>query len=159
MLSSTAGKYSDRRKELLAKIPENSIIILKAGHEKLRSADTHYRFRQNNQFLYLTGFEESEAIAILEKTNAPKLTLFVSEPDPEHTRWIGPRAGVKGACDEFGADEAFPLKEFDTKLSEIVKSRAHTYLSMHNDRDVSLKRKIKKTLKTKFPCRSQSRIK
>lgn len=43
----------------------NSIAILPSATEKVRSHDVHYPFRQDNDFWYLTGFNEPEAVAVL----------------------------------------------------------------------------------------------
>jgi len=90
--------------EFMRRMDPNSVAIIPGAREATRSNDTHYRFRQDSDFLYLTGFEEPEAIAVIAPEREPKYTLFVRPRDPEREIWDGRRAGVEGAKTEFGAD-------------------------------------------------------
>src|SRR6185369_11636881 len=106
--------------EFLRRMAPKSVAIIPGAHDTRRSNDTHYRFRQDSDFLYLTGFEEPDAIAVLKLEGDKKYTLFVRPRDPEREIWDGRRAGVEGAKSDFGAQEALPIDEFDAKLSEIL---------------------------------------
>src|SRR3954451_17153844 len=102
-------------REFIRRMEPRSIAIIASARETTRSNDTHYRFRQDSDFFYLTGFEESEAIAIIKPGDTHEYVLFVRPRDPEREIWDGRRAGVEGAKNEFGANEAFPVGEFDAK--------------------------------------------
>ena len=99
--------------EFMRSMDQKSVAIIPAAREATRSNDTQYRFRQDSDFYYLTGFEEPEAIAVLAPAREKKYTLFVRPRDPEQEIWVGRRAGVEGAKSEFGADESFPIGEFE----------------------------------------------
>src|ERR1044072_5983903 len=101
--------------EFMRRMQRNSVAIIPAAREATRSNDTHYRFRQDSDFFYLTGFEEPQSIAVIKSNH---YTLFVRPRDPEREIWDGRRAGVDGAKSEFGADESFPISEFDEKLQD-----------------------------------------
>ena len=104
-------------REFIRRMAPNSVAIIPSAREATRSNDTHYRFRQDSDFFYLTGFEEPDAIAVI-KPN--QYTLFVRPRDPEREIWDGRRAGVEGAKKDFGADESFPTGEFAEKLQEAL---------------------------------------
>ncbi|HYW73804.1 MAG TPA: aminopeptidase P N-terminal domain-containing protein, partial [Pyrinomonadaceae bacterium] len=106
--------------EFLRRIDKNSVAIIPAAREAVRSHDTHYRYRQNSDFFYLTGFEEPEAIAVITPARDKKFTLFVRPKDLEQEIWTGYRAGVEGAVADYSADEAFNISEFDAKLPELM---------------------------------------
>jgi Xaa-Pro aminopeptidase len=106
--------------EFMRRMQRNSVAIIPAAREATRSNDTHYRFRQDSDFFYLTGFEEPDAIAVVKPGETHEYMLFVRPRDPEREIWDGRRAGVEGAKSEFGASEAFPVDEFDSKLTEIL---------------------------------------
>ena len=106
--------------EFMRRLDKNSVAIIPAAREAVRSHDTNYRYRQNSDFFYLTGFEEPEAIAVITPSKEKKITMFVRPRDPEREIWDGYRAGVEGAVRDFSADEAFPIGEFDEKLPEIL---------------------------------------
>jgi Xaa-Pro aminopeptidase len=107
-------------KEFMRRLDKNSVAIIPAAREAVRSHDTNYRYRQNSDFFYLTGFEEPEAIAVIAPSRDQKFTLFVRPRDLEKEIWNGYRAGVEGAVADYSADAAFPISEFDAKLEEIL---------------------------------------
>jgi Xaa-Pro aminopeptidase len=113
--------------EFMKRMDQNSVAIIPAAREVTRSNDTNYRYRQNSDFFYLTGFEEPEAIAVITPSKEPKYTLFVRPRDPEREIWDGRRAGIDGARSEYGADEAFPIAEFTEKLPDILNGPEKLY--------------------------------
>uniref|UniRef100_UPI002B40B945 aminopeptidase P N-terminal domain-containing protein n=1 Tax=Pseudomonas aeruginosa TaxID=287 RepID=UPI002B40B945 len=54
-----------RRAQLMETIGNDGIAILPSAHEVVRSRDTHYRFRQDSDYWYLTGFGEPDSVAVL----------------------------------------------------------------------------------------------
>jgi Xaa-Pro aminopeptidase len=106
--------------EFMRRMDKNSVAIIPAAREAVRSHDTNYRYRQNSDFFYLTGFEEPDAIAVITPSKEKKLTLFVRPRDLEREIWDGYRAGVEGAVRDYSADEAFAVGEFDEKLPEVL---------------------------------------
>jgi len=106
--------------EFMRRIDKNSVAIIPAAREAVRSHDTNYRYRQNSDFFYLTGFEEPDAIAVITPSKDKKITMFVRPRDPEREIWDGYRAGVEGAVRDYSADQAFPIGDFDEKLPEIL---------------------------------------
>src|SRR5256714_4925038 len=106
--------------EFMRRIDKNSVAIIPAAREAVRSHDTNYRYRQNSDFFYLTGFEEPEAIAVIAPTREKKFTMFVRPRDLDQEIWYGYRAGVEGARKDYSADEAFTIDQFDEKLTEIL---------------------------------------
>jgi Xaa-Pro aminopeptidase len=121
-----------------------SVAIIPSAREATRSNDTAYRFRQDSDFLYLTGFEEPEAIAVIAPAREHKFTMFLRPRDPEREIWDGRRAGVEGAKSEYGADEAFPIVEFDEKLHDILDGAEKLYyrLGVNSDLDDTIIRQI-----------------
>jgi Xaa-Pro aminopeptidase len=112
--------YATRRQHLFDLLG-GGIAVLKAGSEATRNRDTEYEFRQDSDFYYFTGFEEPESIAVFNPTHpTERYVLFVRPRDREQETWVGRRAGVEGAVAEFGADAAYPLSAFGSKLREYL---------------------------------------
>jgi Xaa-Pro aminopeptidase len=118
--------------EFMRRMDPKSVAIIPAAREAVRSHDTNYRYRQNSDFFYLTGFEEPDAIAVIAPSGEKKFTLFVRPRDPEREIWDGYRAGVEGAVRDYSADEAFGVAEFDEKLAEILDGPASLYYAFGN---------------------------
>lgn len=69
--------YTARRSALLDRLPPASLIVLAGYQQKVRSKNIKYHFRQDNDFLYLTGFAEPDALALIYREgNRDYLTLF-----------------------------------------------------------------------------------
>jgi Xaa-Pro aminopeptidase len=87
----------------------------------LRSGDVHYRFRQDSDLLYLTGFEEPDTVAVLSPGHPrTRFILFVRPRDPSAETWTGRRAGIEGAVERFGADAAYPIGDLDKVLPGLI---------------------------------------
>jgi Xaa-Pro aminopeptidase len=127
-------------KEFMRRIEKDSVAIIPAAREAVRSHDTNYRYRQNSDFFYLTGFEEPEAIAVIAPSRDKKFTLFVRPRDLDQEIWYGYRAGVEGAKRDYSADEAFTIDQFDAKLTEILDGpRVLYYAFGHTDAGIDQK--------------------
>src|SRR5918912_4463118 len=107
--------------EFMRRMEPGSVAILPAAREVTRSNDTEYRYRQDSDFYYLTGFGEPEAIAVITPAHPEhKYRLYVRPRDPERETWDGRRAGVEGAVAEFGADKAGTVAEFHEQVRDIL---------------------------------------
>ena len=118
--------------EFMRRMEPNSVAILPAAREATRSNDTEYRFRQDSDFYYLTGFSEPDAIAVVAPSREERYTLFVRPRDREKETWTGRRAGVEGAKEKFGADAAFSVEEFQEKLAEFLDGARNLYYRLGN---------------------------
>ena len=58
-------EYARRRKQLMRIVGEDAICIVPAAPERVRNNDSHYPYRQDSDFQYLTGFGEPEAVLAL----------------------------------------------------------------------------------------------
>jgi len=56
--SQSASELHERRAKLISLLDSNSAAILKAVEGRTRSNDVNYRYRQESNFLYLTGIQE-----------------------------------------------------------------------------------------------------
>ena len=59
------AEFARRRKQLMRMADADTILILPAAPERLRSKDTAYPYRQDSDFWYLSGFPEPEAVLVL----------------------------------------------------------------------------------------------
>src|SRR5216684_2915605 len=130
--------------EFMRRMDPKSVAIIPSAREATRSNDTQYRFRQDSDFFYLTGFEEPESIAVIRPSHETKYTLFVRPRDPEREIWDGRRAGTEGAKGEYGASQAFPTAEFEEKLQDILDGADKLYyrLGVNAELDDTIIRQI-----------------
>ena len=83
-------------------MPKDSLAIIFGSSTLVRNGDVEFPFRQNSDFLYLTGFEEPNAVAILESNKSGEFTIFCQDKDPSKEQWEGNRMGQEN-CKKIGA--------------------------------------------------------
>jgi Xaa-Pro aminopeptidase len=59
------SEFKNRRAQLMKMMGNNSIAILPSSSEIARNRDVDFPFRQDSDFLYLTGFNEPDAVMVL----------------------------------------------------------------------------------------------
>lgn len=133
-LATTLRNCAQRRAQLFAAMLPNSIAIIPAARECVRTNDVNYPYRQASNFHYLTAFPESEAIAVLVPGRAAgEYILFNRTHDALQETWTGKRAGQDGAVAFYGANEAFPLAHAETLIPELMLGKQHLYYDLGYD--------------------------
>ena len=124
-------EFARRRKNLMSLMEPGSIAIIPSAREQVRSRDTHYAFRQDSDFFYLSGFAEPDAVLVLiPGRRHGQFVIFCRERDPAMEVWNGYRAGPEGVCERFAADDAFPIGDIDEILPGLIEGRDRVYYSM-----------------------------
>ena len=124
-----AAAAAARRARIMERLGDG-VMLLPAAVERVRTADIEYPFRQNSDFDYVTGFPEPDAVAVLAPAAEEKFVLFVRPRDPERAIWVGTRAGVEGAVDDYGADAAYPLEDLDKELPRWIGPATDIHVSL-----------------------------
>lgn len=99
---------------------KNDVAIIAGRGITIRNSDVDYRFRQPSDLLYLTGVEEPDTWAVLAPGRDKPYTLFVRARDPERETWTGRRAGLEGAVEKHGADQAFAIEQLSRELPKLL---------------------------------------
>jgi Xaa-Pro aminopeptidase len=136
MATDDGGCFAQRRAAFfgaMAAASPSAIAVLPAAPTFVRNNDVDHEYRQDSDFFYLTGFDEPDSVAILDAKER-KTILFVRPHDPEREVWDGPRAGVEGAKERYGADEAFVIAEVDEKLPAILQNHRRVYYRLAKNR-------------------------
>ena len=124
-------EFTRRRRELMRMMGKGAIAIVPAAHEKIRNRDSHYPFRQDSDFHYLTGFPEPDAVAVLVPgREAAEYILFCRDRDLQQETWNGRRAGPEGATRDYAADDAFPISDIDDILPGLLENRERVFYTM-----------------------------
>ena len=128
------AEYLQRREQLMSKIGTGTAVFRSAPVAVMHN-NVEYAFRQDSDFLYLTGFKEPEAVAVLAPHHSEhRFVLFVQPKEREKEIWTGYRCGVEGAKELFGADEAYPIAELDEKLPQYLEKADRIYYHLGRDR-------------------------
>uniref|UniRef100_A0A5K1UMW3 Xaa-Pro aminopeptidase 3 n=1 Tax=Macaca mulatta TaxID=9544 RepID=A0A5K1UMW3_MACMU len=125
-------EYALRRHKLMSLIQKEAqghsgtdqTVVVLSNPTYYMSNDIPYIFHQDNNFLYLCGFQEPDSILVLQSLPGKQLPshkaiLFVPRRDPSRELWDGPRSGTDGAIALTGVDEAYTLEEFQHLLPKM----------------------------------------
>lgn len=126
-------RFSEARSQLAKHIGGDGVAVIPAASMVVRSHDVEYQFHQDPDFLYLTGFYEPDAVAVLAPGHPDgEYLLFVRPKDRDQEVWTGYRAGVEGAVERHGADAAHDIAEFDDVMRRYLAGREVLWYAMGN---------------------------
>ncbi|GAA4819445.1 Xaa-Pro aminopeptidase [Marinicella pacifica] len=131
-------EYKKRRQQLLKRAGNDAVIIVKSRQEKLRNGDAQYRYRQDSDFYYLTGFNEPDALLVLIQTGEQTAEiLFCREKNLDKMIWDGPMTGTESAVRDYGFDRAYDIKEADQRMPIFLQDRERLVFKLgeHEDFD------------------------
>jgi Xaa-Pro aminopeptidase len=131
--------FEERRNAVLEAIAPGVLVLPCAPHP-LRNNDVHHGYRQDSDLYYLTGFDEPDSVLVLGAHDAAPAILFVRPRDPEREVWDGARAGVEGAMQHFGIDQAYPIAELQQRLPDLLggHDRLFYHLGRYSEFDATL---------------------
>jgi Xaa-Pro aminopeptidase len=130
-------EFKNRRLALMQSM-QAGIAIIPTSPEAIRNRDSHYPYRFDSYFYYLTGFKEPESLLVLiagdvKKGQSPKSILFCRDKDMEREIWDGFRFGPAAAVTEFGFDEAYSIAQLDEILPKLLANQAKLFYSLGAD--------------------------
>lgn len=123
----------ERRERLIADMRAHTsggLAAIPTAPEAVRNADTHYPYRPDSHFYYLSGFPEPEAVVVLlagRESGDSRQVLFCRDKNPEREIWDGFRYGPEAAREIFGFDEAYSIAELPAKLVDWTCDRPALY--------------------------------
>ncbi len=125
--------YKERRERLMGEIGTEAAAIFFSALEKNRNGDDDYPYRQDDNFYYLTGFNEPNAILIMipkgvalrneqdsARVDTVREILFVEPRDARSESWTGRRFGPEGAVTLLGIQRACTNQTFRKMFPSIV---------------------------------------
>lgn len=139
--------YVKRRLRVSMALPSNTIAIIPAAHECVRNGDAHYRFRQSSDFYYLTGFNEPDALLLIESGSNSSCYLFNQATDKKKEQWTGSVLGQHAAQEVLGVNQAYPISSIAARLPELLSACSAIYVSSGVDNTLlsSIRHAWKKT--------------
>nr|CAD7568134.1 unnamed protein product [Timema californicum] len=104
----------------------NHLVVIPSSSKLYMSEKIPYVFRQNTDFLYLSGCLEPGSALVLSGTGGGHhtSTLFVRQKDVHSEMWDGPRTGTEGALELFGVEQSLPMQDLGLFLKSFSKSHS-----------------------------------
>jgi Xaa-Pro aminopeptidase len=123
--------YAERRRRMATLMGEGVAVIATAP-ERVRNRDSHYPYRFDSYFYYLSAFPEPEAVLVMA---GGKSILFCRKRDPEREIWDGFRYGPEAARELFGFDEAYPIDELDAMAPKLLENQPALHYPVGSEAD------------------------
>ncbi|HKB15290.1 MAG TPA: aminopeptidase P N-terminal domain-containing protein, partial [Planctomycetota bacterium] len=145
-----ASEFAERRAAFLQEISRHgpgTVAIVRSAPMVMRNGDVEHEYRQDSDFIWLTGFPEPEATAIFEPAfpeseasgkapeQRPVYTLIVRPKDRRTEMWEGERIGPDRAVSEYGADRGETTRKAEALVREAIGRAKTLVLVNHLDRE------------------------
>ena len=110
----------------------DAVSVFPAAPVFTRNNDVEHDYRQDSDLFYLTGWNEPGTVLVMGGTSdagnvSYKSTMFVRPRDVDREIWDGPRFGVDGVKEHFGADEAFTIDKLEAELPKLFQNKKRLY--------------------------------
>jgi len=129
-------EFAKRRHHLMEMTGPGSVVIVRAAGRKIRNNDVHFPYRQDSDFLYLSGFSEPDAMMVLlPEEKGGYSIMFCRAKDRHREMWDGAMAGTEGVTEHFGFDRAYPIAEMKKRLPGLLHGRERIYYDLGKDPD------------------------
>lgn len=129
--------YIQRRNRLIKSLATEGLVVIPNNTEIIRNGDSHYQYRFDSFFYYLTGFNEPNAALVIDITNS-KTILFCQDKDKEREIWDGFRYGPKASQELFATDEAYSITSFEDKLRDLLVNKTNLYYTLGYNKNYDL---------------------
>ncbi len=142
-----SSPFAERQAALYQRIGASAAVLVPGAREQRRNGTNTYPFRQSSDFLYLTGFDEPDAVAVFSQNGDHRqFTLFLKPRDKVREQWTGSRLGTDEAPAKLGCDQAFELPELESRLAALIDGCHTVYAPLGDDEafDSALLRAVKK---------------
>ncbi len=115
--------HLSRRLRFGLELGEGVLALIPGASLVTRNDDVHFPFRQDSDFLYLTGWNEPGALLIIVGGREPRSILFSLPKNQLKELWEGERIGQAKALSEFGFDETHSIErheEMETLIQRLL---------------------------------------
>ncbi len=130
--------YHERRARLVSQAADGVIVLFGYNEEDVAASVT--QFRQNENFYYLTGWNEPNAMILLvpkavkpgESAEIEKEIIFIPAHDYRQEKWTGPKLGPgdPDASERTGFPSVEPVARFQSELLEALKTFPKIYTEL-----------------------------
>ncbi|TNJ28816.1 Xaa-Pro dipeptidase [Giardia muris] len=120
--------HAEHRARLFEALPDSVAFLLGARQELRPGTDAEKPFRQDSNFLYLSGCDEPDCGLLLDSRYGVFI-LFVPRPSPGDEIWSGPPETREAKRDRYGATDVLYIDELSAALQNTSGRLVH--LSEH----------------------------
>lgn len=131
----TKNVYEQRRKKLLGKLKEDSVLVLFSGEEIYSSEDAIYPFEVNHHFGYITGLNKPNFVYLASKRDGlVEEKIFIELNDPVMEKWLGKKMSAEEVKSTSGIQTIDYVGNFKSTLNRLINNNRfkRIYISLQN---------------------------
>ncbi|MBE8232509.1 MAG: M24 family metallopeptidase [Endozoicomonadaceae bacterium] len=123
--------FKFRRQRLIELLPCDSIALIFSNDYQIRNRDINYPFRQDSNFLYLTGFNEPDSILVLMTDQSKGVDILFCRPKNHSEEiWQGERLGLTQAKETLNVETAIDIESFQDLFSGWIENKKNIYFNL-----------------------------
>jgi Xaa-Pro aminopeptidase len=140
-----SNEFHKGRCDALRKImPSNSMTVIFAYPKRVFSRDVNYRYHQNPDLYYFSGYKEPNSVLLIFKEEQQgrdgnyNEMFFVRKRNPAEEQWFGRRLGVEGVKNKLGFKQVYNDGEFASLPIDFSKFSKVLYDVLPDDKFIQL---------------------
>ena len=138
-------ELKNRREALLSIMPEKSIAILSSAYRNFRTKDVENPYRQNSDFLYMTGIDEPNLLNMIYREAGKNHSILFRNNTTDHEKvWEGIRLDNNEILEMYGFTEIHNYDEYQEKISSFLEKKENIYIDdgINKELDMFLSSKL-----------------
>ena len=138
-------ELKNRREALLSIMPEKSIAILPSAYRNFRTKDVENPYRQNSDFLYMTGINEPNLLNMIYREGGKNHSILFRNNTTDHEKvWEGIRLDNNEILERYGFTEIHNYDEYQEKISSFLEKKENIYIDdgINKELDIFLSSKL-----------------
>ena len=138
-------ELKNRREALLSIMPEKSIAILSSAYRNYRTKDVENPYRQNSDFLYMTGINEPNLLNKIFREGGKNHSILFRNNTTDHEKvWEGIRLDNNEILERYGFTEIHNYDEYQEKISSFLEKKDNIYIDdgINKELDIFLSSKL-----------------
>ena len=124
--------YKTNRDNLFNEIYPESLIVLFSAEQFPKNGDQYFKYRQNSDTYYFSGFTQEESSLLLYKgknSDSFEEYAFIIEPNEKMITWIGHKYSKEEASEISGIENVKFNDKFEEIFEKLIKITKHLYFS------------------------------
>ncbi len=124
--------FKTNRENLFNEIYPESLIVLFSAEQFPKNGDQYFKYRQNSDTYYFSGFTQEESSLLLYKgknSDSFEEYAFIIEPNEKMITWIGHKFSKNEAAEISGIKNIEYNDKFDKFFEKLKKKTKHLYFS------------------------------
>ncbi len=113
--------FENNRKNFIERMEVGELAIFCSGEAPQSTADSHYSFRADKNFFYLTGLtRENFKLVLLKTTDKVEETIFIEKPDYDIEKWVGRKHTAEQVKEISGIESVQYISGFEAWLNRVL---------------------------------------